>query len=75
MSSREILNYLPESLLSYCVYRRPADRALTVRLDDTLEHAVSLVRRGIWRHLPVVDYYGRLKTIARAATRISRTLK
>jgi len=32
----------------------PEDRALTVRLDDTLEHAVSLVRRGIWRHLPVV---------------------
>jgi CBS domain-containing protein len=41
----------------------PADRALTVRLDDTLEHAVSLVRRGIWRHLPVVDYYGRIHSI------------
>ena len=29
----------------------------TVRLDDTLEHTLSLSREIIWRHLPVLDYW------------------
>lgn len=36
---------------------------LSVRLDDTLEHAASLMKSGIWRHLPVLDYWGKLHSI------------
>lgn len=40
------------------------DEMLSVRLDDTLEHAASLLfSRGIWRHLPVLDYWNRLHSI------------
>lgn len=36
---------------------------LCVRLDDTLEYALSLSRHRVWRHLPVLDYWGRLHSI------------
>lgn len=40
------------------------DDMLSVRLDDTLEHATSLLfSRGIWRHLPVLDHWNRLHSI------------
>jgi len=41
----------------------PSEKMLSVRLDDTLEHAATLMRQSIWRHLPVVDYWGRLHSI------------
>jgi len=36
---------------------------LSVRLDDTIESALSSLHVGIWRHLPVLDYYNRLHSI------------
>ena len=40
------------------------EEMLCVRLDDTPEHAASLLaNRGIWRHLPVLDHWKRLHSI------------
>jgi len=41
----------------------PRERMLSVALSDTTEHAASLLRQGIWRHIPVLDYWGRLHSI------------
>ena len=41
----------------------PAHSMLSARLDDTLESALATLHLGIWRHLPVLDYYGRLHSI------------
>ena len=41
----------------------PRNTMLSVALSDTMEHAASLLRQGIWRHVPVLDYWGRLHSI------------
>lgn len=41
----------------------PRDQMLCARLDSTLDSALNLVHTGIWRHLPVLDYYGNLHSI------------
>ena len=41
----------------------PRAKMLSVRLDDSLEDAVSKMRSGIWRHLPVLDYYNKFHSI------------
>jgi len=34
-----------------------------VRLDTPLDAALSTIHHGIWRHMPVLDYYGKLHSI------------
>ena len=41
----------------------PRSKMLSVRLDDTLEQALSTIHTGNWRHLPVLDYYNKLHSI------------
>jgi len=41
----------------------PKEKMLSVRLDDRIDAAAQLVGSKIWRHLPVLDYWGRLHSI------------
>ena len=41
----------------------PKEEMLSVRLDDTIAHAASLLQHGIWRHCPVLDYWGKLHSV------------
>ena len=41
----------------------PREEMMSVKLDDPLEHAASLLHSGVWRHLPVLDYWGKLHSI------------
>ena len=42
----------------------PREEMMSVKLDDPLEHAASLLHSGVWRHLPVLDYWGKLHSVA-----------
>ena len=41
----------------------PLSEMLSVRLDHSLAHALAMTESGIWRQLPVLDYWDKLHSI------------
>jgi len=44
-------------------WHTPASSMPSIRLTDTPKHALGLMRSRIWRHLPVMDHWGRMHAI------------
>jgi CBS domain-containing protein len=49
-------------------YMTTRDEMSCIRLDNTLEHTFALLNQRIWRHLPVLDYWGASLYIAPSLT-------
>ena len=60
-----MLNFLSgrESQPPISRWMTPRPKMLSVRLDQSIEDALSTMHAGIWRHLPVLDYYNKLHSI------------